>query len=263
MIEKVGAVRNPLTIIAIFAGLAEVGGTIVLPTLQYEIQKVYVWFLILFPMMLVGTFFFVLYHKHEVLYAPSDFHNEESFMKLFERQTPAQRVAQLQQETSPIVDPEVADPTATVQLPAKLALSSAWPLAADLVINELTSIHGWLKVERDVRAKGDNKMTFDAVCSTNAHDIVIEVLTSRNPRVDMQRINSLLERIDNFYNALDSASRDRFQLMIAIIYRNQLAEASSSFHLDSTTTRPYAVELRTYTLDHLIAKAKLNVELVD
>ncbi|MAS92065.1 MAG: hypothetical protein CMO55_02620 [Verrucomicrobiales bacterium] len=72
-------VRNPLTIVAVFAGLAEVGGTVVLPLLEKEVQSVYVWFLMLFPLFLVGVFFWVLYKKHFVLYAPSDFQSDKGF----------------------------------------------------------------------------------------------------------------------------------------------------------------------------------------
>mgnify|MGYP003606452588 CR=1 FL=1 len=79
-IAKVGKVSNPLTIIAIFAGLAEIGGTFVLPFLDLQIQKVYIWFLMLFPTLLVLTFFIVLYKKHVVLYAPSDFKKDKNFM---------------------------------------------------------------------------------------------------------------------------------------------------------------------------------------
>jgi len=34
MVDKIGPVKNPLTIIAIFAGLAETSGTVVLPLLK-------------------------------------------------------------------------------------------------------------------------------------------------------------------------------------------------------------------------------------
>lgn len=44
MLERIGHVKNPLTIIALFAGLAEVSGTIVLPFLNNDVQSLYVWF---------------------------------------------------------------------------------------------------------------------------------------------------------------------------------------------------------------------------
>ncbi|MCC2605792.1 TPR end-of-group domain-containing protein [Planctobacterium marinum] len=84
MIEKIKPVSNPLTIIAIFAGLAEIGGTIVLPLLEKDIQSIYVWFLMGFPICLVLVFFWTLYNNHSVLYAPSDFKDDKHFMQLLD-----------------------------------------------------------------------------------------------------------------------------------------------------------------------------------
>jgi hypothetical protein len=77
-------VQNPLTIIAIFAGIAELAGTTVLLGLPLEIQSVFVWFVMLFPIGLVTAFFLVLLFKHKVLYAPSDFVDESNFMNLLQ-----------------------------------------------------------------------------------------------------------------------------------------------------------------------------------
>ena len=96
MTDKVGHIKNPLTIIAIFAGLAEVGGTIVLPLLQQSTQSVYVWFLMLFPTFLVGVFFWLLYNKHHVLYAPSDFRDDSTFRDVMRSALPALNVKQLE-----------------------------------------------------------------------------------------------------------------------------------------------------------------------
>ena len=90
MIEKIGPVKNPLTIIAIFAGIAEVSGTVVLPFLSEGNQSVFIWFLMFFPAILVGLFFLTLNFNHKVLYAPSDYSDEANFMKFtkqFENRT--------------------------------------------------------------------------------------------------------------------------------------------------------------------------------
>lgn len=66
--------------IAIFATFVELGGTIVLPNLEGEVQERYVWFLMGFPVLLVWLFFRVLWHKHEVLYAPRDYRDDNTFL---------------------------------------------------------------------------------------------------------------------------------------------------------------------------------------
>jgi hypothetical protein len=53
MIEKVKAVNNPLTIIAIFAALAEIAGTVALKLVAQDLQGIFIWFVMLFPCLLV------------------------------------------------------------------------------------------------------------------------------------------------------------------------------------------------------------------
>jgi len=74
-------ISNPLTIIAIFAGLAEINGTVVLGLVPENLQEIFLWFIILFPSILVVVFFLTLNYNPKVLYAPSDFSNEEKFLK--------------------------------------------------------------------------------------------------------------------------------------------------------------------------------------
>ena len=81
MLEKIGHIKNPLTVIAMFAGIAELSGTVVLPFLEKPIQDVYVWFLMGFPVLMIYLFYKTLWRDHTVLYAPSDFQKDESFMQ--------------------------------------------------------------------------------------------------------------------------------------------------------------------------------------
>lgn len=63
---------NPISIIAMFAALCEASATAVLPHLDEKNRQVYIWFLIIFPSVLVVLFFLTLNFNHHVLYAPRD-----------------------------------------------------------------------------------------------------------------------------------------------------------------------------------------------
>jgi hypothetical protein len=76
MIEDIKGVRNPLTVIAVFAGLAEISGTGILPFIAEANQATYIWFLMIFPVILVFLFFLTLNFNPKVLYSPSDFRDE-------------------------------------------------------------------------------------------------------------------------------------------------------------------------------------------
>ena len=74
-------VSNPLTIVAIFAGVAETFATGALVVLPGTMQAIFVYFVMFFPILIVASFFLTLWLKPQVLYAPSDFSNEEHFLQ--------------------------------------------------------------------------------------------------------------------------------------------------------------------------------------
>ncbi len=80
MIEKVKPIKNPLTLIAIFAGIAEISLTLALKFVNQELQYIFIWFVIGFPILLIMLFFVILILKPGVLYAPSDFKDEDNFL---------------------------------------------------------------------------------------------------------------------------------------------------------------------------------------
>ncbi|WP_054403287.1 hypothetical protein [Paenibacillus solani] len=75
-------IENPLTIVAIFASLAEIAGTSVIALLPLEIQKIFIWFLVMFPVLLVLLFFMTWNFNNKVLYPPNQFKDEKHFMLL-------------------------------------------------------------------------------------------------------------------------------------------------------------------------------------
>lgn len=86
MTEKVKSISNPLTIIAIFAALAEINATVSIGLVDKELQQTFIWFVILFPVLLIVLFFLTLNFNTKVIYAPSDYKTDESFQKMFLRE---------------------------------------------------------------------------------------------------------------------------------------------------------------------------------
>lgn len=78
MIKNKIHVNNPLTVIAIFSMLTEASAAVSLPYIDTENQKIYVWFLIVFPSVLITLFFLTLNFNNETLYRPSDYSKEKS-----------------------------------------------------------------------------------------------------------------------------------------------------------------------------------------
>lgn len=102
MVEKIGHIKNPLTVIAIFAAISEISGTTVLPFIEPDNQGIYVWFLMLFPIFLVGIFFLTLNFNHRVLYAPSDYKDEKHFVNPYGKASPDEQGKKLREEVEEI-----------------------------------------------------------------------------------------------------------------------------------------------------------------
>ncbi len=102
LIEKVGHIKNPLTVISIFAAIAETSGTTVLPFIDPDKQEIYIWFLMIFPISLVAAFFLTLNFNHRVLYAPSDYKNEQHFVNPYGVASPEEQGNKLQEEVQEI-----------------------------------------------------------------------------------------------------------------------------------------------------------------
>ncbi len=87
MIENIKKISNPLTIIAIFAGLAEIAGTVAIKLVDVQYQGTFIWFVMIFPILLVLLFFIVLFFKPHALYAPTDFRTDEGYIDINKRWT--------------------------------------------------------------------------------------------------------------------------------------------------------------------------------
>jgi len=109
-IKDIKQIHNPLTIIAIFAGIAEISGSVVLPFINAANQQIFVFFLIGFPLVLVLLFFITLNFNHRVLYSPSDFSNEQHFVNLI-----TARFSQAESDLTSTLEEKIGDLGATVE----------------------------------------------------------------------------------------------------------------------------------------------------
>jgi hypothetical protein len=84
MLKTEKKITNPISIIAVFALITETSAAVSLPFLDNEERKIYIWLLISFPFFLSFLFFITLNFNYRSLYAPSDFENDDNFLKAFE-----------------------------------------------------------------------------------------------------------------------------------------------------------------------------------
>ena len=84
--SKIILARNPLGIISLFVFFIEAIATVSLNiAIETEYAGNIVWFIILFPTLIVLLFFITLWTKRESLYSPMEFREDKSFLELFRK----------------------------------------------------------------------------------------------------------------------------------------------------------------------------------
>lgn len=214
MVDKVSHIRNPLTVISIFAAIAEISGTTVLPFIAQENQATYILFLMLFPVLLVCLFFITLNFNHKVLYAPSDWKDETNFFRLFGKATPEEQEQKLKDEVAEEAEAEAKEKPDTSQKKASppeesrenIAAShreriAQYSLAERLVVNRLSKQLN-LNFRLGVRfhSATNRRIIFDAVAIDGDKVNAVEVKVTRS---DM----FLLDRSERFLLEAEKVSK--------------------------------------------------------
>ncbi|EHK7543379.1 hypothetical protein ACLIOB_003387 [Vibrio cholerae] len=217
MVEKIGHIKNPLTVISIFAAIAEISGTTVLPFIEPENQRVYVWFLMLFPVFLVGIFFLTLNFNHRVLYAPSDYKDEKNFVDPYGKASPEEQGKKLREEVKELesednADNEFsrknedksaeADAEKVVRMADESDISRRRQFMADVALAERLAVNK-LSRELGINFKTDVRINlpdlrgsafYDALGIDDNEVHAVEVKLFKSNRIDPSRFASVLEQ---------------------------------------------------------------------
>lgn len=279
MTEKIGIVRNPLTVIAMFAGIAEVSGAGVLPFIHQEHQGLYIIFLMCFPTYLVTVFFLVLLFKHKVFYAPSDFKDDKSFLDILKPSPPGYRLSRINEEIAeemgtkeqgnthgstvntvpsppppPAPTPTPTSPPMPTEPPTADELKSKYITAEELSIGLLSKETG-VVFKRDVQfATLNGTHAFDAAFMGDDRLHIVEVKYIIHLASLRQSIQRILIKAERFWASLTSKQSSGFSLTLIVVI-----DDSVNWVYDSTLERvkeftahyPYAMSVRLYKYSEL------------
>jgi hypothetical protein len=260
MIEKITGIKNPLTVVAIFAALAEISGTAVLPFLSTEHQGTYLWFLMLFPLFLVAFFFVTLNFNHRVLYAPSDFKDERHFMAAIRSQTPSEHAMRIEQTVREAqeamklavqADQRTEAPKGSRVLQKTLEdLKSSASRAEQLVMKRLTS-ELQTEIQRNVmfKLKGLSKAVrlragFDGVVVSDTAVTGIEVKYYPSDRFSAVGIIHTLDMTQRVAGSVKEDGKD-FRLILAIVTDDNAEIAAKIRSRIEELVRGYEYEIET------------------
>lgn len=218
--KSIQHIKNPLTVIGIFASLAEVCGTVIFLKICPELQNIFIWFVIGFPVLLVFLFFLTLNFNPTVLYAPSDFKNEDNFLRSLRKQTPEEQREKIKHEAQSSLPSTVVTDTKPQEIHATAVVSlkrkyheSLYLLAEDLALRKLESLLG-TSIERQMRY-GDFR--FDGVTFADGHIVAIQIKYIRSALLKKKIFDNLLLAGEKFSKALKNRGLS-FKLIITIVH---------------------------------------------
>ncbi len=166
-------ISNPLTIVGIFAGIAEVAGTVVIPFLSENLQATFMWYVMLFPILLVILFFLTWNFNPTVLYSPSDYQHEENFLTILTKGYKSKienNIDELELVTKKVKDEIVAETIKVVE-----HKNSSDPVNIEKIINSKM-----VEIINKINETKDSTTEYTDISTSYLQDRIIRILTEHN-----------------------------------------------------------------------------------
>nr|WP_315185013.1 hypothetical protein [uncultured Albidiferax sp.] len=273
-------IKNPLSIIGIFAGLVEVIGIGTLPLLHVDIQSVYIWFLMFFPTLLVGAFFYTLIYHPKSLYAPGDFQHDASWLATHfppatanqieqkmrfeiaaERQIAAESSVEIL-ETPPVAAVNATLPPLRAEASGGLSLrepdnGTAFLEQVEGEVIKLIEQERGLEFKRNLHHDGNPPMVIDGMAAKGDQVVMIEVRFSASGTLPLDTIRKYLDRANIVYGVLTEMRKEKFEFIMAIAYQRpdtlpSMKTTASLARFEKEASRyPFKSTLRRINVDQL------------
>ncbi len=202
-------IKNPLTVIAIFAGISEVAMTITLAQLPENNQNIFIWFVMLFPILLVVMFFFVLYTKPAVLFSPSDYKKDETYLSSISDAKSIEGIDRRLQHLEEV--------TQTLQTYLESVVKEVSPEVSETIISEqkkrldyirkihdLENNHLYSFLSREIGISPDTiiKLISKSESANKLPDSVYEITNSRSNKERLERVFQRFPKVFNDFEKL-------------------------------------------------------------
>lgn len=242
-----GLARNPLGIIALFVSLIYGFACLVLSTSISNLVQNYerlplIWFIIIFPIIILIAFIFLVIYHHEKLYAPSDFRDDYAFIQTLDENKRKQRIQEEVEnlEASPKSDEteQKEDPkenlTNESSQPETIEVKTKTPNVPDSeLIQMYTNSEQWsinelilkykvpLKAQVKLRTQNDN-IELDGYGTDTTTTYIVEVKFWQSSRSDKRlklKIQEFLTKKSRIERVFYRANKS-IKIIIALVYDN-------------------------------------------
>ena len=264
--------KNPLGVIGLFIVLVYGFACLVLGLgvshLEASEKQPIIWFIVLFPVLILGVFYRLVTKYHKKLYAPSDFRDEKNFAEPLSEDRKEQRI---NEEITHIHQSEVTVAPDTGEAPSSTSLSAVRSryTEAERLAFLATEEELGKPVQKYVRiAAHGRKEEFDGLLLTEESAHVIEIKYFSRPTFNREIFEAVLHRAGGVlwdYVFEGSKTRDVGVLWIIVVIdfpRDAVAEFKAKV-LDLVRCIYFPVNFRFHHVDDLREKYGLPTDAGD
>lgn len=260
--------HNPLGVIALFITLVQSFATLLLGVgvdkWQSGDKLPLIWFVVIFPFVVLGVFFILVTRYHDYLYAPSDYRTDKGFPQKLTRLESA-FVVKTKIDSADFVAPSnlengVAQPKQTLlSVETKTAqedqqIRSAYLGAESLALKRLEKFYD-SKIQRDVSFGNGIATAFDGVMSDKDVYVAVEVKLLARPIIESSFLNEVVHRGSLASELITKKSvRKVFRLVLAFVLISKENEGIENFMRDVrlvTENAPFPIDFHIFALSDL------------
>jgi len=252
--------KNPLGIIGLFIVLVYGFACIVLGVGAQHLESAeklpLVWFLVLFPVLILAAFYRLVTNHHKKLYAPSDYKDEKHF---FSPLTDEQRAERLEREVKRITDQENTTEQTSNDKATSSTIRASYADAERLAFLAIEQEIG-RPFQKYVEIKSNNRsQQFDGALVTDTEAHLIEVKYFTRPAFKREFLEAIIHRASGFIwqkTFDEEKERDKIILWIALVvnFDKSALPAFEAKVNEAISSELFDVRLRFYHIDDLKSK---------
>jgi hypothetical protein len=243
--------KNPLGIIGLFIVLLYGFASLVLGfsnNLDSNQRWPLIWFLIIFPVMILISFIWLVINHHTKLYSPNDFRTDDSFIRL---STPEEQKTQKYEEYKNQDEPAIPDIVEGEHRQNSIrVLMNKAILSEELVMRQLESEFG-KSFKRNVRI-GNSLPIFDGVFISEKEVIAIEVKFYK--KIYVGSIKQVVQRLETIAHQFKINYLNKpFSILLAIVTEEDFNQNNilNTFVDEQNKNSPVKIELRFFKFNEL------------
>jgi len=257
-------IKNPLGIIGLFIVLLYGFASLVLGfsnNLNTEQKWPLIWFLVIFPILILASFLWLVIKHHTKLYSPRDYRTDDSFLQTatLEEQKEKKYEEFIEQENGgvqlsskiPSISPEITE-YQDKQKMVKESINKAF-LAEELVLRELESEYG-KPFLRNMKIKSKySSMIFDGFNVSKDEIIAVEVKYFRKG-LSIQVLEKTIYNMNRIFENVKKDIHNKTFLILLVIVSEEdmnLNDDRLKIIFDRIKNLPFKIEMKFFNLNKL------------